>query len=408
MTYSLAENLPYEYPAPEGVVGSSVEVTKETPKLFHPLKIKNLELPNRIGVSPMCQYTADNFSVTEYHKIHYGSFALRGPGLIIVEATGVSPYSGTSDLDLGIWTDAQACKFKPIVDFAHANTSTIGIQLAHAGRKSMAKPLFEHLEDWDKEKYKAIDIYGPSAVPYRPGGHYPTPKELTIPQIKQIVKEFGIAAKRSVKVGFDFVEIHGAHGYLINEFLSAHSNKRTDEYGGNFEKRIKLLLDIIDEIKANVPKDYPVFLRISGSDLHESNPDAWKIDDSIKLAHIIFDKGIDLLDVSGGGNDSNADRNKSDFGTFVDFAKAIKESVGDKGLVASVAKLNDSKKVNELVEQGAFDLALIGSGFLFNPGLVFQWANELGVTINHARSHWAYRPKYPEMIEYIKSVQIQE
>lgn len=401
--YPLVKGLPYEYPAPEGIVGSALKLTDDTPKLFTPLKIKNLTLPNRIGVSPMCQYTAHNQEVTEYHKIHYGAFTTRGPGLVIVEATAVSRNAGTSIVDLGIYTDSQAAKFKPIVDYAHANTSTIGIQLGHAGRKSMQSALFQSLENWDPRGTKE-DVKAPSAVPYRPNGRLPIPKELTKEEIKSIIRDFGLAAKRAEEIaGFDFVEIHGAHGYLITEFLSAHSNKRTDEYGGSFDNRIRFLVEIIEEIKKNVSKDFPVFLRISASELHDSNPDAWTIDDSIKLAHVVVEKGIDLIDVSAGGNDSNADRQKSDFGPHVEFATKIKSAIGDKAVVACVSKLNDSKRVNELVALGAFDFALIGSQFLFNPGLAIQWANELGVDIHHIGSHWPMRPKYKEMIEYVKS-----
>lgn len=401
--YPLVRGLPYEYPVPEGIAGSAVELTKDTPKLFTPLKIKNLTLPNRIGVSPMCQYAAHNQEVTEYHKIHYGAFTTRGPGLVTVEATAVAPDAGTAVVDLGIWKDSQAAKFKPMVEYAHANTSTIGIQLGHAGRKAMQSALFEYLENWDPRGVKE-NVVGPSAIPYRPNGRLPTPRELTKEEINNLVKQFGLAAKRAEEIsGFDFVEIHGAHGYLINEFLSAHSNKRTDEYGGSFENRIRFLLEVIEEIRQCVSKEFPVFLRISASELHDSNPDAWKIEDSIKLAPIVIKKGIDLIDVSAGGNDCNANRFKLDFGMHVEFATKIKQAIGDKGLVACVGKLNDSKRVNELLENNAFDLALAGSQFLINPGLVFKWAQELGADIHHISSHWPLRPKYEEMVGYIKS-----
>lgn len=402
--YPLVKGLPYEYPAAEGVVGSAINLNEETPKLFTPLKIRNMTLANRIGVSPMCQYTAHNLEVTDYHKIHYGAFATRGPGLVTVEAAAVSPYSGSSVVDLGIWTDSQAVKLKDIVDYAHANTSTIGIQLEHGGRKSMQTTMFQSLEGWDPRGFKD-KVVAPSAIEYRKNGALPVPKELTRDEIKTIVKEFGLAAKRAEQIsGFDFIELHAAHGFLINQFLSAHSNKRTDEYGGSFEGRIRFLVEVIEETRRNVSKDFPVFLRISASELHDSNPDAWRIEDSMKLAPIVVEKGVDVIDVSVGGNDSNADRLlKGDFGTHVELATKIKEAIGDNGLVACVGKLNDSKRVNKLLEKGSFDLALVGSQFLFNPGLTFKWAEELEVDIHHIPSQWCLRPKYKEMIEYIES-----
>lgn len=399
--YKLAKGVPFEYPLAEGVVGSAIDLNEKTPKLFRPLKIKNLVLPNRIGVSPMCQYTADNNEITEYHKIHYGGFALRGPGLIIVEASAVSPNAGTSVVDLGIWKDSQAEKFRPIVDYAHANTSHIGIQLAHAGRKAMQSALFDYLENWDSRGDKD-QVFAPSAVDYRPGGRVPTPKALNKEQIQVIVKQFGEAARRAHDVGFDFVEIHAAHGYLINEFMSSHSNKRTDEYGGSFENRIRFLLEIIDSVRANVPKDFPLFLRWSGSELHDSNPDAWTVEDSVKLAPIVVERGVDFLDVSAGGNDSNADRPEKGFGMFVEFAKKVKAAVGDKAVVSSAGKLHDPIKVNELLEEGVIDFALVGSPFLVNQGLVLDWAKKLDVEVYNAQSLWPLRPKYAEMVEYIK------
>lgn len=399
--YDLASGVPHEYPLAEGVIGSAVELSEKTPKIFTPLKIGNMVVPNRIGVSPMCQYTADNAEVTEYHRIHYGGFALRGPGLITVEATAVARNAGTSVVDLGIWKDSQAEKFRPIVNYAHANTSKIGIQLAHAGRKSMQAALFEYLENWDP-RGNPDDVVAPSAVPYRAGGRLPTARALEIAEIHDLVKKFGEAAKRAYEVGFDFVEIHGAHGYLINEFLSAHSNKRTDEYGGLFENRVRFLLEIIDSIRENVPKDYPVFLRWSGSELHDESPDAWTVEDSVKLAPLVVEHGVNFLDVSAGGNDSNANRPAKGFGMFVEFAKKVKQAVGDKAVVSAVGRMHDPVEINKLLEEGAIDFALVGSPFMVNQGLVHEWAQKLEVDIHHARSLWPLKPKYGEMVSYIQ------
>lgn len=397
--YNLATGVPFEYPMAEGVVGSAIDLSEKTPKLFQPLKVKNMVLPNRIGVSPMCQYTADNNEVTEYHKVHYGGLATRGPGLVVVEATSVAPYAVTSVVDLGIWKDSQAEKFRPIVQYAHANTSRIGIQIGHAGRKAMQSALFEYLENWDP-RGKKDEVVAPSAVIYRPGGRLPIPRELTIEEIQVIVKQFGQAAKRAVDVGFDFVEIHAAHGYLINEFMSSLSNKRTDQYGGSFENRIRFLMETIDSVRANVPKSYPVFLRWSASELSD-NPDSWTAEDSVKLAPLVVKRGIDLLDISAGGNDSMALRIPKGFGMYVDIAKQVKEAVRDTAVVSCVGRLNDATKVNDLLEQGAFDFAFVGTPFVINQGLVYEWAEQLGVEIHHAPSHWPVRMKIEEMMQYV-------
>ncbi|OBA20452.1 NADH:flavin oxidoreductase/12-oxophytodienoate reductase [Metschnikowia bicuspidata var. bicuspidata NRRL YB-4993] len=398
--YKLAAGLPYEYPLPEGVVGSAVDLNEKTPKIFQPLIIRGMVLPNRVGVSPLCQYTGVNDIPTDYHKIHYGAFALRGPGLVMVEATTVTPHAGVSPVDVGLYNDEQEAKFKEIVDFAHANTSRIGIQLAHAGRKALGAPPFVSLEDWDPRGDKD-KVVAPSAVPFREGGRYPVPRALTVEEIREIVKKFGESAKRAVAAGFDFVEIHGAHGYLINEFMSAHSNKRTDQYGGSFENRIRLLVEVIDCVRASVPEDYPVFLRWSGSELHDSNPDAWTLEDSVKLAPIVVEHGVDLLDISGGGNDANADRWPKHFGMFMNVSEAVKKAVGDKAIVAAVGRMHDPVKVNELLEKGTIDFAFVGSPFMVNQGLVFDWAETLDVQLHHAPSLWPVRPKYAEMIQYV-------
>jgi len=397
--YDLAPGVPYEYPLANGVIGTAVDLSEKTPKLFQPIKINGMVVPNRIGVSPMCQYTSDNYEVTEYHKVHYSGLALRGPGLIVVEATSVSPNGGTSIVDLGIWKDSQAEKFRPIVDFAHANTSKIGIQLGHAGRKAMQSALFEYLENWDP-RGKKEEVVAPSAIPYRPGGRLPTPRELSIEEIHEVVKQFGQAAKRAVDVGFDFVEIHAAHGYLISEFLSARSNHRTDQYGGSFDNRIRFLLEIIDAVREKIPKDFPLFLRWSGSEL-SSDPKGWTVEDSIKLAPIVVDHGVDFLDVSAGGNDSNALRAPKGFGMFLEFATEVKKAVGDKAVVASVGRLHDPVKINQLLEDGVIDFALVGTPFLINQGLVYDWADKLQVKLHHARSFWPLNPNVSEMVEYV-------
>ncbi|CAK7901902.1 probable NADPH dehydrogenase [[Candida] anglica] len=404
-----AKEVPYFIPKATVIAGQALDPQpedKNVPKIFQPLKIKGLNLQNRIGVSPMCMYSANTkFESTPFHLIHYGSFLLRGPGITIIEATSVSPEGGLSPQDLAIFNDGQALKLKEIVDFAHTQNQNIAVQLAHGGRKANGQAAYVHLEKAStKEEGGWPDkVVAPSPIAYRDGGSLVVPKELSVTEIERIVGDFGSAAKRAVEIsGFDAIEIHGAHGYLINEFLSEISNKRTDKYGGSFENRIRFLLEVIDSIKANVPADFPVFLRISASENTPDDPLAWTIEDSIKLVDVVIEKGIDVIDVSSGGNNSNQNARGPKEALHAELARAIKKSVGDRALVACVGKLNRAELANGLIEEGAFDLALVGVGFLKNPGLVNQWAEDLGVRVHGSRQYgWAFHPDRDQVVEAI-------
>ncbi|KAK6204825.1 uncharacterized protein RJT21DRAFT_11441 [Scheffersomyces amazonensis] len=404
-----------DYYTPEQLVVPGTFIPQKdgevAPKIFQPLKIRGITLPNRIGVSPMCQYSANaEFEPTPYHLIHYGQLALRGPGITIVEATSVSKYGGLSPQDLAIYTDAQAKAFKPLVDFAHAQRHLIAIQIGHGGRKASGQPLYVHLEQVADESVGGWPdkIVAPSALPFRPHGNLPIPRALTIPEIKQIIEDFGDAAKRAVEIsGFDAIEIHGAHGYLISEFLSSTSNKRTDEYGGSFENRIKFLLEVIDNIRSKISESVPLFLRFSANENTDAEG-AWTIDDSIKLAKIVVEKGVDLLDISSGGNHhkqaARSSFGKSDVPIHEPYSRAIKAAVGDKAIVSCVGGLHaDPARVNEFIENGSFDVALVGKGFLKNPGLVWEFADKLDVRVAQARQYeWGFYPAREGIYELIK------
>lgn len=411
--------VPYYLPLQPEVLGKAIEPqpdNKPIPKLFQPLSIKNVTFPNRIGVSPMCQYLAgsiskdgkpeNTFLATPYHFAHYGGFTTRGAGLTIVEAAAVSAEGALSQKDLGIFNDEQAEKLKEIVDYAHGNQAKIGIQIGHGGRKANGQPIFIHLEQTiDKSIGGWGDkIVAPSAIEFRPKGNYPVPNELSREEIKRIIKDFGLAAKRAIEIsGFDFIEIHGAHGYLITEFYSAISNKRKDEYGGSFENRIRFLIEIIKEVKFQIGDKIPIFLRISAVDNDDTTNDAWTIDDSIKLAHIVAQEGVDLLDISSGGNSHNQARRGTKSFVHHEYAKAIKKSVGDKLIVACVGAINDANKANQAIEDGDFDLALVGKGFLQNPGLAWTWADQLGVRVHQSLQYdWGFHPKISQIVELIE------
>ncbi|KAH3682107.1 hypothetical protein WICPIJ_006910 [Wickerhamomyces pijperi] len=387
-------------------VGHAKELNTETPKLFQPLEIiPGFTLSNRIGVSPMCTYSSPSTgseigNPTKFHQTHYGSFALRGSGLIIVESSAVAPNGRLSPEDAGIWNDEQAKAWKSIVQFAHSQGVKIGIQLGHGGRKASGIPPADHLQfgidsslgGWSDVKGAVV---APSALPFNPDPEvnlqgYVTPTALTTDQVKETVELFGAAAKRAYEIaGFDFVEIHGAHGYLINEFLSASSNKRTDQYGGSFENRIRFLLEIVDAVKSET---HPTFLRISADELTPSDPDAWTIEDSVKLAHVLVQHGgVHVIDVSSGANNPHAERRPSHQGFQVPYAKALKAAVGDKIQIAAVGGFVDGEFANKVVENGEADIVLVGKSLLKNPGLPWVWADQLGVKINVGRPfEWPY------------------
>jgi 2,4-dienoyl-CoA reductase-like NADH-dependent reductase (Old Yellow Enzyme family) len=265
-------------------------------KLFTPLKIREIELKNRIVVSPMCQYSAKDGHPQTWHLVHLGSRALGGASLVIAEATAVQEHGRISLADTGIYNDAHIESWKPITQFIRASGAAPGIQLAHAGRKaSTAVP-------WLGGKPVAIgdggwEIVGPSALPFDTG--YQTPRALSLPDIEEIIAAFRRAAERALAAGFEFVEIHGAHGYLLHEFLSPLSNIRTDEFGGSLENRMRLALRITQSVREVWPARLPLFFRISATDWQEGG---WDLEQSIKLARQLKLFGVDVIDVSSGGN----------------------------------------------------------------------------------------------------------
>lgn len=342
-------------------------------KLFSPLTLRGITFANRVWVSPMCQYSAVDGVATNWHDVHIGAFASGGTGLIMMEATGVSPEGRISTQCLGLWNDEQAERLKPIVKFAHQMDTKIGIQLAHAGRKGSCLP------PWSDHPMAGVDEGGwecvaPSAISF--GGKYPTPRALTENEISELVKAFGAAAKRAVATGFDLVEIHAAHGYLIHQFLSPLSNTREDEYGGSFENRIRFLLEIIDEVRSAVPESMPLFLRISASDWLEGG---WTIDDSVALAKIAKVRGVDLIDVSSGGTSSGAPVPVGP-GYQVPFADQIRNQADIP--TAAVGLITEPEQAEEIVSSGKADAVMMAREFLRNPRWPLFAAQKLGCEVN--------------------------
>ncbi len=321
----------------------------------------------------MCQYSAVDGVATNWHDVHIGAFATGGTGLIMMEATGVSPEGRISTQCLGLWNDEQADRLKPIVKFSHQMDTKIGIQLAHAGRKGSCLP------PWSDHPMAGLDEGGwecvaPSAISF--GGKYPTPRALTENEISELVKAFGAAAKRAVATGFDLVEIHAAHGYLIHQFLSPLSNTREDEYGGSFENRIRFLLEIIDEVRSAIPDSLPLFLRISASDWLEGG---WTIDDSLALAKIVKVRGVDLIDVSSGGTSSGAPVPVGP-GYQVPFADQIRNQADIP--TAAVGLITEPEQAEEIVSSGKADAVMMAREFLRNPRWPLFAAQKLGCEVN--------------------------
>jgi 2,4-dienoyl-CoA reductase-like NADH-dependent reductase (Old Yellow Enzyme family) len=341
--------------------------------LFDPLTIRGVTFPNRIWVSPMCQYSAIDGVATSWHDVHIGSFATGGTGLIMMEASGVVPEGRISTACLGIWNEAQTERLKPIVAFAHSMGTKIGIQLAHAGRKASCLPPWSDHPMASKAE-GGWDCVAPSAISF--GGKYPVPKELTVAEIKTLVKSFADSAKRAVMAGFDLVEIHAAHGYLIHQFLSPISNKRDDEYGGSFENRIRFFIEITEAVRKAIPDAMPLFARISASDWLE---DGWTIDESVELCKLLKSAGVDLIDVSSGGTSSGAPVPVGP-GYQVPFAERIRRESNI--FTCAVGLITEAHQANEVVESGRADAVMMAREFLRNPRWPLQAARELNAEVS--------------------------
>ncbi|WP_128430082.1 NADH:flavin oxidoreductase/NADH oxidase [Streptomyces cyaneus] len=343
--------------------------------LFETYTLRDVTIPNRVWMPPMCQYSAapdgpDMGVPNDWHFAHYAARAAGGTGLIIVEATGVSPEGRISPYDLGIWNDTQVEAFRRITRFLVSQGTVPAIQLAHAGRKASTD------QPWRGGAPVGPDAHGwqpvaPSAVAFADG--HPVPSELTVAEIQEIVGQFADAARRALAAGFEVAEIHGAHGYLINEFLSPYSNHRTDEYGGSYENRTRFALQVVDAVREVWPDDKPLFFRISATDWLEG--DGWTADDTVRFAADLQAHGIDLLDVSTGGNASGA-RIPVGPGYQVPFAARVKAETSLP--VAAVGLITEAEQAEKIIANGEADAVLLGRELLRSPSWARGAARELG------------------------------
>jgi 2,4-dienoyl-CoA reductase-like NADH-dependent reductase (Old Yellow Enzyme family) len=342
-----------------------------TSKLFTPLKLRNITFPNRVWVSPMCQYSANNGKIGAWHQAHLGAFVTGAPGLIMVEASAVAPEGRISIACPGLWNDEQALAFKSLIDFAHFQRVPVGIQLAHAGRKgSTMRPWDDHLIAAEAEG--GWQTVSASAIPFE---GMPAPRELGYQEIEKLVNNYIEAAKRAVAVGFDVIEIHAAHGYLLHQFYSPLSNNRTDQYGGSFDNRIRLLLEVTQAVRKTIGDEVVLFVRISATDWVE---DGWNIDDSVKLAIELKLLGVDLIDTSSGGLIPNAQIPVSP-GYQVDFAGRIRQEAEIP--TSAVGMITQAQQANEIIVTGKADAVMLARAMLRNPRWAMQAAEELGEVI---------------------------
>jgi len=340
-------------------------------QLFSPVRLRGLEVRNRVWVSPMCQYSSVDGLPNQWHLVHLGSFARGGAGLVFTEAAAVLPEGRISPQDAGIWDHRQQAAWAGIVDFLHGQGARAGIQLAHAGRKGST------LVPWDGHGPVADTDGGwqpvaPSGLAFP--GLREDPRELNAGEIADVVAAFAAAAQRSVAAGFDVLEIHAAHGYLLHQFLSPLSNVRTDEYGGSFENRARLLLEVVDAVRPAVPQETPVLVRLSATDWTEGG---WTVDDSVRLAKLLHEHGVDLVDVSSGGNVARAAIPVGP-GYQVDFAGRIRAEAAV--ATGAVGMITEPKQAEEILASGSADVVLLARALLRDPHWALRAAHELGVT----------------------------
>ena len=338
-------------------------------KLFQPLRIRNITLKNRIACSPMCQYSSEDGFANDWHLVHLGSRAIGGAGLIIVEATAVSPEGRITPSDLGIWKDEHIPFLKRIGSFIKSAGTVAGIQLAHAGRKASHHVPWKGGKTLGREE-AAWETLAPSPLAFKEGE--PAPLEMTEGDIQKVIRDFEKAASRAVHAGFQLIEIHSAHGYLLNEFLSPLSNHRNDKWGGSFENRCRLLLEVVGAIRKVWSEQHPLFVRISATDWADSG---WTDDDSVRLAKLLKQNGVDLVDCSSGGNWAPA---RIPVGPLyqVRFAEKIKREA--QILTGAVGMITTADEAEQIISEDKADLVIIARELLRDPYFPLHAAKILG------------------------------
>jgi 2,4-dienoyl-CoA reductase-like NADH-dependent reductase (Old Yellow Enzyme family) len=329
------------------------------PSLFAPLTIRGLTLPNRIVVSPMCQYASQDGLANDWHLVHLGSRAVGGAGVVTAEATAVTPEGRISPWDLGIWKDQHIEPLARIAEFIRLQGALPAIQLAHAGRKASTTVPWEGSKPIPREQggWKPV---APSPLPFADG--YPIPEELSAAALAPVVQAFAAAARRAKEAGFQVIEIHAAHGYLIHEFLSPLSNLRHDEYGGGIENRMRLAREIVSAVRRNWPEQFPLFVRISATDWADKG---WDIEQSVALARTLLELGVDLVVCSSGGLLANVPAAAMLPGYQVEFAQRIREETGI--LTGAVGLISEPPDADRILSTEKADVIVMAREFLRDP-----------------------------------------
>jgi 2,4-dienoyl-CoA reductase-like NADH-dependent reductase (Old Yellow Enzyme family) len=346
--------------------------------LFDPIDLRGVRVRNRIWVSPMCEYTIDRRDgvPTDWHLVHLGSFARGGAGLVMAEATGVTAEGRISPHDTGIWNDEQVAAWRRIVEFGHSQGAVMGIQLAHAGRKASVYP------EWgfggrhgtmpaDEGGWQTVSA---SAIAF---GDYAPPRALAADELQDVVAAFVGGARRALEAGFDLVEVHAAHGYLLHQFLSPLSNERTDEYGGSLENRARLLLEIVRAVRAEVGEQVPVLVRFSATDYVEGG---WDEHQTATVAAWARDAGADLFDISTGGLVTGV-HIPSGPGYQVPFAASVAADAGVR--VSTVGRITEPRQAAEIVASGQADAVMLGREMMRDPHFALRASTELGVKLDY-------------------------
>jgi 2,4-dienoyl-CoA reductase-like NADH-dependent reductase (Old Yellow Enzyme family) len=349
------------------------------PLLFQPFKIRGLTLKNRMAVPPMVHYRGSPGSTCgTFHIVHLGRYALGGFGLVFVEATGVEQVGLINEFDLGIWNDAQVESFRPLIAFMKGEGTAIGIQLAHGGRKAASQRAMDGMGPLTPEQVLAgarlWEPVGPTSAPVAPG--WLTPRQLTTEECRTMVRTWARAARNAVAAGFDTIEIHTAHGYLLASFLSPISNTRNDEYGGDREGRMRLPLEIVEAVRREMPETMPLFVRVSAVD---GAKDGWNLDDTVAFARELKARGVDVIDCSSGGisGSATAAQVPRGLGFQVPYAERVRSEVGIASMAVGI--ILEAQQAEAILQNGQADLIAIGRQSQFNPNIAQHWAHDLGI-----------------------------
>lgn len=352
-------------------------------RLFTPLRLRATTFANRVWVSPMCEYSAVDGVPQDWHLVHLGSLARGGAGLVFTEATAVLPEGRISPVDTGIWSDAHVDAWRRIADFVRSQETVPGIQLAHAGRKASTEPPWIGRAYVPPEQGGWVEVMAPSAIAF---GTLPAPIAMSTDQISAVVAAFGAAARRAVDAGFEVVEIHAAHGYLLHTFLSPLSNQRTDRYGGSFDNRVRIVLEVVDEVRGQWPEERPLVVRVSASDWVEGG---WDIDQTVALAGLLRERGVDLLDCSSGGISTQAEIPIGP-GYQVPFAARVRRETGLP--TGAVGMITEPRQAEQILADGAADVVILARALLRNPHWPLLAAHELGDEVRWPPQYLRARP----------------